>query len=198
MVSAIYDAERDRAWLQTAFPALETEYGYWTSAPKQVCVRAAWQQRGATHKLARYYADTDQPRPEGFRSVHCVTAFAGQQPAQILHITPELITAQWHLVSVVLVTFHQRHKAACQQPDCVMLHRKDVDAACGLSDTDAKTKYREIASTAESGWDFSSRWGSRTTHVIPTDLNSFLLMMEENMQHFAQAGHPVLHVMCMP
>lgn len=74
-------------------------------------------------------------------------------------------------------------------------HRKDVEAASGLSDSDAKDKYREIASTAESGWDFSSRWGLRTTHVIPADLNCFLLMMEENMQRFAQAGHSLLHIM---
>ncbi len=64
-----------------------------------------------------------------------------------------------------------------------------MQATAGLSDTDARQEYREIASTAESGWDFSSRWGSKTTHVIPADLNSFLLMMEKNMQLFAQVGH---------
>ena len=79
MVLAIYEAERDRAWLQAAFAALETEYRYWTSAPKQVGVRGAWQQRGAIHKLARYYADTEQPRPEGFRSVCSAMASAEQQ-----------------------------------------------------------------------------------------------------------------------
>lgn len=67
-----------------------------------------------------------------------------------------------------------------------------MQAAAGLSDTDAKQRYREIASTAESGWDFSSRWGLKTTHVIPADLNSFLLMMEKNMQLFAQVVLPLL------
>ena len=61
-------------------------------------------------------------------------------------------------------------------------------AAAGLSSAAAKEKYREIATTAESGWDFSSRWGLKTTHVIPVDLNCFLLMMERNMQRFAQAS----------
>ena len=67
--------------------------------------------------------------------------------------------------------------------------RMDVEAAAHLNDADARGKYREIASTAESGWDFSSRWGLRTTHIIPADLNCFLLMMERNMQRFAQVGH---------
>ena len=63
-------------------------------------------------------------------------------------------------------------------------------AAAGLSGVAAAEKYREIATTAESGWDFSSRWGAKTTHIIPVDLNCFLLMMERNMQRFAQARHP--------
>ena len=67
-----------------------------------------------------------------------------------------------------------------------------MEAASNLTDLDREEKYREIASTAESGWDFSSRWGLRTTHVIPTDLNCFLLMMERNMQGFAQAGRSLL------
>jgi neutral trehalase len=75
---------------------------------------------------------------------------------------------------------HQCRGVACD--------RKDVEAAVGLSSTEASQKYREIASTAESGWDFSTRWSSSTTHIIPTDLNCFLLMMERNMQRFAQAS----------
>ncbi|KAK4338529.1 hypothetical protein RND71_043016 [Anisodus tanguticus] len=46
--------------------------------------------------------------------------------------------------------------------------------------------YRELASAAESGWDFSSRWmrnesaltTTTTTSIIPVDLNTFLLKME--------------------
>ncbi len=63
-----------------------------------------------------------------------------------------------------------------------------MEAAAGLSGTAAKEKYREIATTAESGWDFSSRWGQKTSHVIPVDLNCFLLMMERNMQRFAKVS----------
>ncbi|PHU27960.1 Trehalase [Capsicum chinense] len=46
--------------------------------------------------------------------------------------------------------------------------------------------YRDLASAAESGWDFSSRWmrnesdlaTTTTTSIIPVDLNAFLLKME--------------------
>ncbi|KAJ8555909.1 hypothetical protein K7X08_013405 [Anisodus acutangulus] len=46
--------------------------------------------------------------------------------------------------------------------------------------------YRELASAAESGWDFSSRWmrnesdltTSSTTSILPVDLNAFLLKLE--------------------
>ncbi|PHT57798.1 putative trehalase [Capsicum baccatum] len=46
--------------------------------------------------------------------------------------------------------------------------------------------YRQLASAAESGWDFSSRWmrnksdltTTSTTSILPVDLNAFLLKME--------------------
>ncbi|CAK0785239.1 hypothetical protein CVIRNUC_008445 [Coccomyxa viridis] len=130
MVAAVYDNTGDMAFLQSAFSALQLEHKYWTSPPKRLRVTDARQRTPAVHSLARYYAETTEPRPEGYR--------------------------------------------------------KDVEAAAGLSGTAAKEKYREIATTAESGWDFSSRWGQKTSHVIPVDLNCFLLMMERNMQRFAK------------
>jgi len=69
MIAAIYDAEGGTAWLQAALPALEIEHIYWTSASKQLHVRAAWQEQGEVSHLSRYYADTETPRPEGYRSV---------------------------------------------------------------------------------------------------------------------------------
>ncbi|KAL2535021.1 Trehalase [Abeliophyllum distichum] len=63
----------------------------------------------------------------------------------------------------------------------------DREIASKLSNTCEKTKlYRELASAAESGWDFSTRWmrdGSdltslATTSIIPVDLNAFILKME--------------------
>ncbi|KAL4421491.1 hypothetical protein ABPG75_010782 [Micractinium tetrahymenae] len=60
---------------------------------------------------------------------------------------------------------------------------------------DARTQqlYRDLASGAETGWDFSSRWFAdgknittvRTTLILPADLNAYLLMMEQNIAYFA-------------
>ncbi|KAK4489225.1 hypothetical protein RD792_005021 [Penstemon davidsonii] len=63
----------------------------------------------------------------------------------------------------------------------------DKETASKLSNNCSKTRlYREIASTAETGWDFSTRWmrnGSdlttlATTSIIPVDLNAYILKME--------------------
>ncbi|KAL6545507.1 Trehalase [Orobanche gracilis] len=55
-----------------------------------------------------------------------------------------------------------------------------------LSSSQKQQFYRELASAAESGWDFSTRWmrnsseftSLATTSVLPVDLNVFILKME--------------------
>lgn len=56
--------------------------------------------------------------------------------------------------------------------------------------------YRDLASGAESGWDYSTRWLAenstdlatiRTTRILPVDLNAFLYRMERNVAAFAGA-----------
>ncbi|TKV95334.1 hypothetical protein SEVIR_9G356700v4 [Setaria viridis] len=59
---------------------------------------------------------------------------------------------------------------------------------------DKEKLYREIASTAESGWDFSSRWMRNSTdmttlatsYIIPVDLNTFIFKMERDIAAFAK------------
>ncbi|XP_022735939.1 probable trehalase isoform X1 [Durio zibethinus] len=54
--------------------------------------------------------------------------------------------------------------------------------------------YRELASTAESGWDFSTRWmmnsseftSLSTTTILPVDLNIFILRMELDIAFLAK------------
>ncbi|KAI9174184.1 hypothetical protein LWI28_013337 [Acer negundo] len=64
---------------------------------------------------------------------------------------------------------------------------KDKAYASKLSsDSEKEQFYRELASSAETGWDFSSRWMRNisdfttlsTTSILPVDLNVFLLGME--------------------
>jgi alpha,alpha-trehalase len=56
---------------------------------------------------------------------------------------------------------------------------------------------RELRATAESGWDFSSRWFGdnmtlatvRTTSIIPVDLNSLLFHLETTIAHHCGETH---------
>ena len=61
-------------------------------------------------------------------------------------------------------------------------YQQDVDVANNSSFPDKQLLYRDLASAAESGQDFSTRWfkdgininSTETTNVIPVDLNSYL------------------------
>lgn len=75
--------------------------------------------------------------------------------------------------------------------------REDHALAQGLSEDAAQTLWREVASAAESGWDFSSRWfqgkqglkSIRTTQIIPVELNVFLWNLERVLSKWmASAG----------
>ena len=72
---------------------------------------------------------------------------------------------------------------------------EDFDLAAPLQSQSARESlYSELATAAESGWDFSSRWmeggmslqDTMVRRVIPVDLNVFLLQMEENIAFFAE------------
>ena len=63
---------------------------------------------------------------------------------------------------------------------------EDVQTAQQATGRTPSEVYRELRATAESGWDFSSRWFGdnmtlatvRTTSIIPVDLNSLLFHLE--------------------
>jgi alpha,alpha-trehalase len=66
---------------------------------------------------------------------------------------------------------------------------EDVTTAAKIS-APATTTYRHLRAGAESGWDFSSRWladpqnltSIHTTDIVPVDLNSLMLAMEQRIQ----------------
>jgi alpha,alpha-trehalase len=65
-------------------------------------------------------------------------------------------------------------------------HREDFALAARLPEAEREAFYRNVRATAESGWDFSSRWMRdpadlrtlETTGLIPVDLNSLLYHAE--------------------
>lgn len=80
---------------------------------------------------------------------------------------------------------------------------EDVHTAQGVPDHTKPGLYQDIASAAESGWDFSTRWfnhtesgtgslsSTRTRQIVPTDLNSVLYYCEKLLEKFSRlAGDP--------
>ncbi|KAK2978651.1 hypothetical protein RJ640_019108 [Escallonia rubra] len=72
----------------------------------------------------------------------------------------------------------------------------DKESAFNLSNNCEKQQfYRELASVAESGWDFSTRWMRNAsdfttlaaTSILPVDLNTFILKMELDISFLANA-----------
>ena len=72
---------------------------------------------------------------------------------------------------------------ACLGPDPpIACCREDVQTAEGLDAAASAALWNDLASGAESGMDFSSRWLAdgqnlstiRTSRIVPTDLNAFL------------------------
>jgi alpha,alpha-trehalase len=77
-------------------------------------------------------------------------------------------------------------------------YREDVLTASILPVRDRSFCYRDLASAAESGWDFSSRWLKdwnqistiRTSNVLPVDLNSILYVVETTLtQLYGEIGN---------
>lgn len=68
------------------------------------------------------------------------------------------------------------------------MYRNDVETGSKLAfnERDLHKLYRNLRSAAESGYDFSSRWmkdgknlySTRTTEIVPVDLNTYMYMME--------------------
>ena len=73
-------------------------------------------------------------------------------------------------------------------------YREDVTLAQSLDERGRHALYRNIRASAESGWDFSSRWmrdttdlrSLETTELVPVDLNSLLYHLERTIAAFRQ------------
>ncbi|KAJ0106586.1 hypothetical protein Patl1_17456 [Pistacia atlantica] len=135
MVHEIYKRTGDLELVRKALPALLKEYRFWNTGIHSVTI----QDRASSHKLSRYYAMWNKPRPE---SATIDKAFASKI----------------------------------------------------LNNSEKQHFYREVAPTAESGWDFSTRWMRNTsdittlstTSILPVDLNVFVLRMELDIAFFAK------------
>nr|GEY97235.1 probable trehalase isoform X1 [Tanacetum cinerariifolium] len=80
----------------------------------------------------------------------------------------------------------------------------DTETADKLkNDCEKEQLYRELASTAETGWDFSTRWMKNTsdlatlttTTIVPVDLNAFVLKMELDITFLANVTGETSHAL---
>ena len=144
-------------WQAEQLSTLEKEYVYWMTEGEHMVVVA--DKHNGTHQLNRYYASVQYPRPESYLE--------------------DVLTARSLATHNHSVTHQQRQHAACSadSPDC------------DLSDTwsdQAKSLFSELSASAETGWDFSSRWfadrrnisTAETSHIIPVDLNAVMYGVE--------------------
>ena len=150
-------ADGGMEWMAAQLSALEKEYAYWMQEGEHLVLVA--DSHNVTHRLNRYYANVYYPRPESYRE--------------------DVLTAR-HLATHNHSQQHQqREHASCTStsPDC------------DLSDSwseQAKLLFSELSASAETGWDFSSRWfadrrnisTAETSHIIPVDLNAVLYGVE--------------------
>ncbi|GFR40764.1 hypothetical protein Agub_g1377 [Astrephomene gubernaculifera] len=163
MVLAVWDASGDNGLLADALPRLVAQHTYWTSGNKAVRVRAASGCQGG--------ADGAAP---GLAAAAGVGSTADVDDCEVFELS--------------------RYHAELYEPRPESL-REDIHlaASAGLEGDQAAQLYCDIASAAESGWDFSTRWyvgGSsleftRTTQVIPADLNAWLYRTERDIAAIA-------------
>ena len=150
-------ADGGMQWMAKQLDALEREYAYWMREGEHLVLVA--DSTNHTHRLNRYYASVQYPRPESYLE--------------------DVLTARHLAIHNHSLQHQQLNQASCSSdsPDC------------DLTDTwseQAKHLFSELTATAETGWDFSSRWfadrrnisTAETSHIIPVDLNAVLYGVE--------------------
>ncbi|KAK0413908.1 hypothetical protein QR680_007052 [Steinernema hermaphroditum] len=94
-----------------------------------------------------------------------------------------------------VTVFRYRTNSNVPRPEAYM---SDVNRAQAIPEDARPSLWKNLASTAESGWDFSSRWCAdhknittiQTTHIIPVDLNAIICGNYDILAHlYGQIGN---------
>ncbi|CAB3404845.1 unnamed protein product [Caenorhabditis bovis] len=113
-----------------------------------------------------------------------------------VNVTLEVDEGQEETISM----FQYNTEAETPRPESF---REDVISAKHIKNPDVRRRFfRDIASAAESGWDFSSRWFKddknletiETTNIVPVDLNAFICYNMNILAFFyGELGNPIKH-----
>jgi alpha,alpha-trehalase len=162
----------------TSLPLLVKEHAFVTGEHRTVRVRVEVEAEKGHSKggkkvfeMLRYYAGTSCPRPESHRE--------------------DKLTVRSRLDEMR----EKQNRNRNEREGC-----DDSDGDCRNKREDQQTAeaiYREIATMAESGWDFSSRWlrdplrldTAQITRIVPVDLNTIVARMEANISLVARLSH---------
>ncbi|CAG9464233.1 unnamed protein product [Pedinophyceae sp. YPF-701] len=156
-VAALPDRDA-QALRRSALPLLVREHEFWTSGPHRVEISAEDQivnAPGVPRELSRYWAEWDVPRPESYEEdLRAACQAAGVDPGP-----PPRGAAPGRGFDI-----------SWSEARWVLGRQRRL--------------MRDVATAAESGWDFSGRWAPggwsgipslRTTAVVPVDLNVLLV-----------------------
>ncbi|KAG7666579.1 putative trehalase [Nannochloris sp. 'desiccata'] len=184
MVEAVWESTKDRDFLTKALPALDIELTWWRQAPRSSFISVTSPSKTCSSETAigttaiskdpqrrflvtRYCADWRQPRPESLKEDLATLRLAVSSGT-----------------SAIQEVEQQGQQRKHQSKDQSKLERTEEDILC------------DIASAAESGWDFSSRWFEdgkslptiRTSKIYPADLNALLFRAEKTTAMLAAAA----------
>lgn len=181
MVAEVYAATQDRTWLETfALPTLDKEYQYWmTIGDHAVEVTHPDDVTQTKYILNRHFSQVSYPRPESYLA--------------------DAHTAEWLLRSL--------DRPIPEPADSEHCNSSPLDAsACSsesyMNDKAVQALMSELTASAESGWDFASRWfrdranltTAETTALLPVDLNSLMAMNERTLaQLYDSVGNHEKH-----
>ncbi|EFJ41727.1 hypothetical protein VOLCADRAFT_77459 [Volvox carteri f. nagariensis] len=149
----------------------------------------------------RYYTNRSQPP---LLSAMVLAVWSSSNDDSLLHdALPQLVRQHryWNtgnkalrIRNAVEVVTLSRYHAELYTPRPESF-REDMQLAAkaSVSGREAAALFCDIASAAESGWDFSSRWlvggeslqHTRTTRIVPADLNAWLYRMEKDIAAIA-------------
>lgn len=169
MVNEIFKSTGDADFVKHALPALIKEHRYWMTGPRYIKVRRDRLSDTNASDVAIY--------------CHSLSDSSGMGVSRYY--------AEWDKPRPE--SYKEDIETVKEQSANVHQYTADDDYRTESSAT-ARMAYRHIATAAESGWDFSSRWLSdandlatiRTTCIIPIDLNAILYKVERCISEMAR------------
>ncbi|KAG6548660.1 hypothetical protein Mapa_009814 [Marchantia paleacea] len=152
----------------------------------------------------KYYLNRSQPPllSQMVRAVYEATGDVGllEKAVPILIKEHGFWTSAPHSVSVVDAQGNQHSLSRyyanwnSPRPESYVYDREVAESVSTATKEETAQLYNDIATGAETGWDFSSRWMAdrynlstlRTSRIVPADLNALLFQLESNIAHFAR------------